>query len=253
MDRTKRNENLEGLKFPVTSAQKFPKRWNAPTMEITRLWLKSSPDGFENLVQALDALSDALYVKPTKSRKGERLRLADRDRLVHTLRAISAFLETLHWLKDDGRQLEHLATALIDLKHGIVHPVLKAPKFNSPPDPTEVWKIRARVAFAVELYLRTGKTRTVAAAKIAKDYPELSKITKDNSNLVTAILSWRDDFKKGRIKNRDASEDFAFAMSHLAAELSNEIVPAASLEGWAECWLRDASAFSRGVKPPFVP
>jgi hypothetical protein len=99
--------------------------------------------------------------------------------------------------------------ALRDLDLGVVDPLLKpALVSNKPADPSSLWEARERVALQMHLLILSGKRRRQAATEVAKTFPEIAKLdtirSREPRRLATRILSWYDDFKQGKVKNRHA-------------------------------------------------
>jgi len=95
------------------------------------------------------------------------------------------------WLCDLGRHLE-------DLDSGIVPPTLNCAE-RIKGLPTVEWMKRLWVVGAIELLHATGMTLEVAARQAILGY-QLQEVSEEEA------LSWRKEFRKGHVKNREAAE-----------------------------------------------
>jgi hypothetical protein len=114
----------------------------------------------------------------------------------------------------DGRiantYLFELASALGDLDRGIVRPLLKpSPLRNRPPDPSNRWRARSRVALALDALMRSGLDRTKAANKIARDKKLRALAGKRARKFPATIIGWRNEFRAGRVDDFEATVLFA--------------------------------------------
>jgi hypothetical protein len=132
----------------------------------------------------------------------------ERFRYVYALRAISDFLRAAGAKPPHVSRLWRLAMAIADLNDSIVDPLLKERPTggNRPPDSTRLWCARANVALGICVLVESRFfSRTEAAKRAAHDYPKISELAafnKDQSTTETKILSWYDEFRKGRDKSR---------------------------------------------------
>jgi hypothetical protein len=102
------------------------------------------------------------------------------------------------------------ASAFTDLNNGIVRPLMEPSPPRNRADPSNRWRARARVAVALDALMCSGLSQTEAADKIARDYKNLCVLAgKKAGNLSTAIINWRQEFRRKRVKNFEAAELFA--------------------------------------------
>jgi hypothetical protein len=130
-----------------------------------------------------------------------------RYRYILGLLAVAKFLENTGAPRHYCDTFAELGTALSDLDQGTVNPVLwHANTGTRPPDASKMWRDRACVCIGLNVIVATGKTRSEAAEYLAKKYGKrlAGLMTRKSSSLVSAILSWDDEFKQGRVKNREA-------------------------------------------------
>jgi hypothetical protein len=110
-----------------------------------------------------------------------------------------------------------LGTALLNLNKGTVHPLLQpAPIRNRPPDTTEFWLGRARVAAGFYILLKSGLTRKEAKREIERHrhlQPLKSKKTDRHGSLGSAAESWFEQLKEGTVSDKVALQTFAGAVT----------------------------------------
>jgi hypothetical protein len=105
------------------------------------------------------------------------------------------------WLIDLIRYLE-------DLHVGVVAPVFRAP-WGSNALSTAEWMTRQWVVYDVELlHVAKGMKYEAAARRIIRGRKLHGVSEKD-------VLSWRKEFKKGRVKNREAAQLYEDGMAYL--------------------------------------
>src|SRR5262249_6564779 len=106
-------------------------------------------------------------------------------------------------MHDAARWFSDLVHAYDDLEHGRLDPILTPKKTDSrPPDSSQMWGARARVAAVARVVAATkGMTRRKAVEAIAHNFPELKDLTGPGADLAKSITSWRDEVAKGRVKN----------------------------------------------------
>jgi hypothetical protein len=119
-------------------------------------------------------------------------------RLADTLMALTNYLGSVNHSDDiiEGvaNAIQRLADALYDRAQGISDPLLEFRR-TSKQDAYRVWLVRMYV-------VKLGSSRKKAAAKLAKQYPELSFFKRgDSRDLVGSILSWRERLMDGRVPN----------------------------------------------------
>jgi hypothetical protein len=107
-----------------------------------------------------------------------------------------------------------LASALTDLNKGIVRPLTRpSPQRGRAPDPSNRWRDRARVALALDAFMRSGLSKDGAAAEIARTARKYSRLRrlagKKAGDFATTVIDWRSEFSAGRVDNFEATELFA--------------------------------------------
>jgi hypothetical protein len=136
----------------------------------------------------------------------------ERERYAAALIVVAQYFSSLSEKPIAARFFE-LASAIADLNHGTVHPLLQQVRpDNRPADPSQLWRARARVALGLEALLRSGLNRSDAAAKITSGYSSIANLAgvkAKDSKLQTIVFGWRRELKAGRVKNFEASELFA--------------------------------------------
>ena len=124
---------------------------------------------------------------------------------------INDLTDTARLLKQLGvdeiiwKRFYHVANALDDLKHGIVSPTLRATHVrNRISDNSATWAVRARVAVALECFLRSGMSLDEATAIISRQR-SLKPLLRPGTDLKTAPLNWRNNLKRKKNKNDAAT------------------------------------------------
>jgi hypothetical protein len=201
----------------------------------------ATAEAIKALVRFQTRLSKAFFQEPDCSRTAE----SERERYAAALVVVALFVGGRI-----GSRFSELASAIADLNTGTVHPLLAGVRVhNRRADTSQMWRARARVALGLEALLRSGLSRTEAAAKVATEFPSIARLAgprAKNSTLRTIVFGWRKELKAGRVKNFEAGELFSegikeidrlatlkghrirkFAMSQLtqAAELSGVLSP----------------------------
>jgi len=158
------------------------------------------------LIQALDSAKN----DPAYETTGER------DRYIFALTAIAEYL--LRCGREDlALWIAELGSAMSDLDTGIVRPCFEPTQIDSrPSDSSDKWRGRATIAVAVDLLILSGLTRTAAADKIEKEFPELVALVGSKKRLGASALSWRDEFRKRRVSNVQAVRSYAELKTMLA-------------------------------------
>jgi hypothetical protein len=128
----------------------------------------------------------------------------ERERYVSALAFVAQFFCALENRRLGDRFFE-LSFAIADLNSGTKPPLLKAiDPVNRPPDCSQLWGDRARVAVILEALMKSGLSRESAARKLALKHPRLAKLAgagAKNTTLQTTILGWRKAFSASRVKN----------------------------------------------------
>jgi len=121
-------------------------------------------------------------------------------------RTLKVLVDLLH---ESGKYQESswvwdFTQAYWDLKYGRVDPILAPKKTGSrPPESSQIWGARAHVAAVARIMSGfRDMTRRTSVEWIAQNCPELKHLIEPGADLVKSISSWRDEFKKGRVKNR---------------------------------------------------
>jgi hypothetical protein len=119
-----------------------------------------------------------------------------------------------------GLWFARLVNAFFDLEHGGLDPLLAPKKVsNRAPGATALWRARAQVAASLDLLVtQLGMAREAAARQIARDCPELRHLAPVGAQLDRAMMAWRAEFKKKRIKNRSASSFYNYIVNFVWIE-----------------------------------
>jgi hypothetical protein len=146
---------------------------------------------------------------------------AERRRTIRFLVAINDFVKRA-WPQPPNivvrRFLFNLAAHIDQLDDGVVHPIfVPAPSRGPKHDTIDVWRVRNHVSLAVELLMRTGKTRDAAAGIIAKQMPALKRVMRHkraqqkstSEDRQSSIVSWHRQFQQGTVPEimRDGWKD----------------------------------------------
>jgi hypothetical protein len=164
--------------------------------------------------------ADLGHVTRKSLEKIERIRASEgseRRKFADALGEI-CFLLDLDERWDTAAWFGRLTYALRDLDLGRIDPMLVPKKIDTrPPDATFVWHIRAEVAAAAEALIGDFViTRKEAAEEIAKLFPDLQHIAKPGASLFSSIESWRNEFRKGRVKSPGAQESYLATLRRLS-------------------------------------
>jgi hypothetical protein len=123
------------------------------------------------------------------------------------LLAVAEFIMEIEAGVDFADRFARLSSAMFDLKSGAVHQDLQPKKSaNRKVDSTETWQCRILVVNALACLGAAGKDRSEAAAYIAKNFPNLSRLCRAGANLETSILNWDKSLRKKTVKNEVAAD-----------------------------------------------
>lgn len=177
-----------------------------------------------------DATSKSNFIKASKSLhrivtqafaqepNASRTPFYERERYAAALMGIGQYFTSLEG-RPLGQRFFELGSAMADLNSGIVHPLLRQERAdNRRADNSQLWRARAHVSLGLEALLRSGLTRTEAAAKLAGDFPGIAKLAgakAKNSKLQTIVFGWRKQLRQARVKNFEASELFSEGMRRI--------------------------------------
>ena len=132
-----------------------------------------------------------------------------RANYIKALQSVALFLEKVPTSQDFGHQFLKLATALEDLNQGTVHLLLRPSTVRSrPPDSTEMWMSRMKVAYAVELLLRSKMNTSEIKQLIDRDFPSIIHFAARSRSAGQASMTWHNMFVRGKAKNRIAAKVF---------------------------------------------
>jgi hypothetical protein len=136
-----------------------------------------------------------------------------RIRYAIAMRVLGDFIESSGGEPAIAGKIVELASMLMDLDNGVVAAVLRpSTPGNRPIDPSNVHSGRALAALGIYALVKDGKSREEAARIAAKSIPNLARLCSQKasgskskaSTPQSAVLSWYDEFRKGRAKNHQA-------------------------------------------------
>jgi hypothetical protein len=94
---------------------------------------------------------------------------------------------------------KHLAHALMDLRIGVIDPLLR-PEGASKRDSTYYWLARMGVVLALEYFYRSGQPYAQTAKMVAAKFPELENLKRgERRGLPSSMLSWRIQFLDDKV------------------------------------------------------
>jgi hypothetical protein len=172
-----------------------------------KLFAAATVGVIEAFVKFRQDITKALNQDPTLPLSPEH----ERELYAAVLIAAGQFVATTIDRGIANRYFFELQSALVDLNKDTVRPLLKpSPQHNRPPDPSNEWRARARVALALDAFMRSGLSQKDAADKIAKNHSGLRRLAgKKAGDFATTIIGWRREFSARRVKNFEATELFA--------------------------------------------
>ncbi|MDA9477831.1 hypothetical protein XI03_25775 [Bradyrhizobium sp. CCBAU 65884] len=130
--------------------------------------------------------------------------LAERERFMEFLGLTSWMLGKFEDTEDAVNKVTMYFAALMDLSDGTVHPILKpSPLKNAAPASTDVWRVRAALAVALDFLVRARVPLNEAAKRVAKT-KGIKKLLKQGADPVKSIKNWRNDISSGKAKNPTA-------------------------------------------------
>jgi hypothetical protein len=163
---------------------------------------------------------------------------AARQCTINDLTDTARLLKRLGVDENIWKRFYHFASALDDLKYGIICPTLRAHDVqNRRPDNSAVWDIRTKIALALDCFLRSGMSRENAAAIVSRRQ-SLKPLLRTGTKLKTAPLNWLSNLRRGTNKNEAAKSLWDAFQEACAAETKKR-----TSEEWtaaAERFLRSA-------------
>jgi hypothetical protein len=168
-----------------------------------------------------------------------------RERLSAGVRLIAKFVLTLVGPKY-ADPFDELASVLADLNAGAWPELVVPANYGTRrPDPSQVWRARANVVLAIEAYIASGRPLSEVLTEFSTRHHSIRSLTGAKSkNLRSTLSGWRKDFRRGRIKNSEASDLFAIGRDLIDARRGDT----AALREFARNRLQRARrVFSPGV------
>lgn len=130
---------------------------------------------------------------------------ARRECIINDLTDTARLLKRLGVDEIIWKRFYNVASALDDLKHGVVSPTLRAADVhNRRSDNSAIWGVRAKVAVALECFLRSGMSLDEATVIISRQRL-LRPLLRPGTDLKTASLNWRNNLKRKKNKNHAAT------------------------------------------------
>jgi hypothetical protein len=117
--------------------------------------------------------------------------------------------------EDLFNKLMTFCAALRDLDLGVTHPILKAKDARKPPLSSEIWRLRAILAVALD-YLRRAEEPLEDAARMVARTPGIERLLSgraksadarkkaQKSDASTSVIKWRDTLRRGKVTNATA-------------------------------------------------
>jgi hypothetical protein len=120
-----------------------------------------------------------------------------------------SFIEEEHpWDNRLSETFIHLAQTLVDLRIGVIDPLLK-PKRASKRDSTYYWLARMHVVLALEYFHRSERPYAQTAKMVAAKFPELEHLKRgERRGLPSSMLSWRIQFLDDKVPIPDLRRMF---------------------------------------------
>jgi hypothetical protein len=182
--------------------------------------------------------------------------LVGRPRIVDALISVAVFCKRVQDLAIYSDQFNELASVFADLDHGTIHPILSPRnRGNRPPEPTDLWCARARVAVAVALLIESGRTIRAAAGFVATEFPGLKVLQQAGTRrkeLSASVTHWHNEFAKGKIQNTEAREMYDTVVLTLRSQIETKLMTNKRIEGLARRHLAKTSEFVPMAKEAVV-
>jgi hypothetical protein len=173
--------------------------------------------------------------------------VADRKRLMEFIALATDYLRRIGGSERLFHKLMTYYGGLRDLDFGVTAPFLKCQKVhNAPPQSSEIWRLRATLAVALDYLVRAGEpvddaARTVGRTKgIERLLSGRAKVVTE-TNAASSVKKWRGDLMRGSVKSdmaqrvwRASREELALLRKaqgfkddakRLIAQVRNELVP----------------------------
>ncbi|MCW5691003.1 MAG: hypothetical protein KIT48_01420 [Pseudolabrys sp.] len=205
-------------------------------------------DNLEKLLRAIAELHRNLGLAFKSGNQGRGvLWPANRNEMIDALISIAWFCDNLEGFDAYANVFNEFSSALADLDSGTIHPILMKKGGGRPPESTDAISTRCRVAIAATYLMQTGRTKKEITEYIADEYPQLQllvgKRAAGNAELSESIANWRDEFRKGKIKNKEARDLYQRFMDELHGMKQRKTCTAEALEEIAHHQLKLAAKF----------
>jgi hypothetical protein len=153
----------------------------------------------------------------------------DRHRFIEFLELTVALLRAIGAGEDLFNKLMTFSAALRDLDLGVTHPILNAKDRRKPPLRSEIWRLRAMLAVALDYLERAKEHRTLedAARRVArtpgvehllsgraKSADARKKAQKRDAS--TSVIKWRNTLRRGKGANATARRVWQASREELA-------------------------------------
>jgi hypothetical protein len=153
----------------------------------------------------------------------------DRHRFIGFLELTVTLLRGIGAGEDLFNKLMAFSAALRDLDLGVTHPVLKAKDGRKPPLSSEIWRLRAMLAVALDYLERAKEHRTLedAARRVART-PGIERLLSgraksadarkkaQKSDASTSVIKWRNTLRRGKGANATARRVWQASREELA-------------------------------------
>ena len=135
--------------------------------------------------------------------------IADRRRLMEFIALTLTYLKKMGAGDRFTDKLTACYAALRDLDRGVTHPILKARGTRKPPLSSEIWRLRAVLAVALDYLMRAGESLEDAATTVART-PGIGRLLSgralsaearkraQKSDARRSVIRWRNTLRRGK-------------------------------------------------------
>ena len=199
-------------------------------MELPATDPSSNEDEARQILKAYLDRTDQILLGPYPGTSADP-HVIDRHRLIGFFELTVILLRGIGAGEHLVNKLMTFSAALRDLDLGVTHPILKAKDAGKPPLSSEIWRLRAILAVALDYLVRAGEPLKDAAIKVART-PGIARLLSgralsaeaqkraQKSDAHTSVIRWRNTLRRGEKTNE---------MARMAWEASRETL--ASIDG----------------------
>ena len=159
-----------------------------------------------------------ILLEPYRDEAVDSAAISDRRRLMEFIALTLTYLKMMGANDALANKLMVYYAALRDLSDGVTHSVLEAKNLaNRSPLSSEIWRLRAMLAVAMDYLMRAGE-RSDAAARIVARRRGVELLLSGNASDAPhkSVKKWRDTLRRGEVTSEMAQMVWSASRENLA-------------------------------------